>query len=222
LVRLPKLSIYYEPPEISAASVQRSMLGVRDDSVLFWCCQHTAKFLPEQDAVFARIASRVPGAQFVFIGEGGAERHLERIERAFVAHGVSFEGRCVLVPPLSAAEFDGAVPLMRCHLDCIGWAGCNSTLETLRHNVPVVTVGGRTMRSRHSIAILRQMGVTETIAGDADEFVDIAVRIATDDAWWRQLSAKIASTKELVYRDLECIRALEHFFVRALDKASGS
>ena len=34
------------------------------------------------------------------------------------------------------------------------------------------------MRGRHSYAILRMLGVTETIAASASQYVDIAVRLA--------------------------------------------
>jgi protein O-GlcNAc transferase len=96
-------------------------------------------------------------------------------------------------------------------LDSIGWSGCNTTLESLSHNLPIVTIQGSLMRGRHSAAILRMMGITETIANNVDEFVTIAARLANHLDERNALSRKIASNKHLLYRDRECIEALEDF-----------
>jgi predicted O-linked N-acetylglucosamine transferase (SPINDLY family) len=101
-------------------------------------------------------------------------------------------------------------------LDTIGWSGCNTTLETLMVDVPVVTLPGSRTRTRHAFAFLTMMGVTETIAESSDDFVEIAVRLGSDSVWRRAVSDKIASTKGRCYRDRECIAALEEFFERCV------
>ena len=67
------------------------------------------------------------------------------------------------------------------------------------------------MRGRHSAAILRRMGITETIANNIDEFVKTAARLANHPDERNTLSRKIASNKHCLYRDRECIEALEEF-----------
>ena len=67
LIRLPNLSIYYEPLEETPAAMSRSELGLRDDAAVFWCGQSLFKYLPQYDRVFAEIAARVGDCQFVFI-----------------------------------------------------------------------------------------------------------------------------------------------------------
>ena len=67
------------------------------------------------------------------------------------------------------------------------------------------------MRGRHSAAILRRMGVTETITNNVDEFVTTAARLANYPDERNVLSRKIASNKHHLYRDRECIEALEEF-----------
>src|SRR5262249_7521549 len=67
LVRLPNLSIFYEPPQAPPAGVGRGELGLRADAVAYWCCQSLPKYLPQFDEVFARIAAAVGNCQFAFI-----------------------------------------------------------------------------------------------------------------------------------------------------------
>jgi predicted O-linked N-acetylglucosamine transferase (SPINDLY family) len=99
-------------------------------------------------------------------------------------------------------------------LDSIGWSGFNSTMESLTHDLPIVTMAGPMMRGRHSLAILRMMGVTATIAGSIDEYVTIATRLAQDIPWRKEITSQIAANKYRLYRDSTCISSLAEFLDR--------
>jgi predicted O-linked N-acetylglucosamine transferase (SPINDLY family) len=65
------------------------------------------------------------------------------------------------------------------------------------------------MRGRHSYAILRMLGITETIAASPGEYVDIAVRLARDPAWRTAIRDKIAANRSSILADPAPVRALE-------------
>jgi predicted O-linked N-acetylglucosamine transferase (SPINDLY family) len=67
------------------------------------------------------------------------------------------------------------------------------------------------MRGRHSAAILRMMGITETITETIEDYIATAVRVANDPNERRALSRKIANNKHRLYRDRQCIAELEKF-----------
>ena len=71
LVRLPNLSVYYEPVAGAMEPVTREELGLRAGATVFWSAQSLYKYLPQYDAVFARIARAVPDSQFVFLRHFG-------------------------------------------------------------------------------------------------------------------------------------------------------
>jgi predicted O-linked N-acetylglucosamine transferase (SPINDLY family) len=219
LIRLPNLSIYYEPSDVRAHGVDRTQLGLRADAVAFWCCQSLPKYLPQFDRVFARIAAEVPGCQFTFIefagGRGVTEMFRGRLDRAFRTVGLNAADHCAFLPRLAPDHFVAAIGLCDVVLDSIGWSGCNSILESLVHNVPIVTLSGDTMRARHTAAILERMGIRETTARTVDDYIAIAVSLGRDTTKRAEFSARIANKKQLVYRDRDCIAALEAF----LDKA---
>ena len=219
LIRLPNLSIYYEPSDVPAHGVHRAQLGLRAEAVAFWCCQSLPKYLPQFDEVFARIATEVPGSQFTFIefagGRGVTEIFRGRLDRAFQAVGLKAADHCVFLPRLAPDHFAAAIGQCDVVLDSIGWSGCNSILESLVHNVPIVTLPGDTMRARHTAAILEMMGIRETTARTVDDYVSIAVSLGRDAEKRAEFSARIANKKQIVYRDRDCIAALEAF----LDKA---
>jgi predicted O-linked N-acetylglucosamine transferase (SPINDLY family) len=71
------------------------------------------------------------------------------------------------------------------------------------------------------MAILRMMGVTETIAETIDDYVSIAVRLARDVPWRTAVKAKISANKHRVYRDRTCVSALEEFLDSVARHAGG-
>jgi predicted O-linked N-acetylglucosamine transferase (SPINDLY family) len=219
LVRLPNLSVYYEPLAIPPRRAKRAELGLRPDSIVYWCGQSLYKYLPQFDQVFARIARDVGACQFVFIRFDGADHLTEafrrRLNEAFAAVGLRAEDHCVLLPRMGWEAFGAATGAADVFLDSFSWSGFNSTMESLPHALPIVTMPGSLMRGRHSAAILEMMGITETIATSIDDYVAIAVRLARDASWLAEIKAKMTANSHRVYRDTACIAALEEFLDRA-------
>lgn len=215
LVRLPNLSIYYEPHNLAATSLTREELGLRTSATIYWSGQSISKYLPQFDYVFPRIAKEVGDCQFVFIqyqsGTYVDELFRRRLERAFAAFGLKAWNYCVFLPRLDPGKFVAAIGLCDIVLDSIEWSGCNSTLEGLQHNLPIVTMAGTLMRGRHTMAILKMMEITETTAMSVDDYISMAVRLALDPPWRTAVKNRISEGKHRIYCDRACIEALEEF-----------
>ena len=220
LVRLPNLSIYYEPPQVRPIAMKREQLGFRATATAYWCAQSLFKYLPHFDEIYPRIAREVGDCQFAFIQHQGAREvtdlFLKRLEAAFSAYGLRASDYCVTLPRLDAQQFISAIGCCDVILDSIGWSGGNTTLESLCHNLPIVTLPGGLMRSRHTAAILTMMGVTETIVPSIDHYVATAVKLAHNPVWRAAIQQRMATQKECVYRDIIAIRALEDFLENAI------
>ena len=72
------------------------------------------------------------------------------------------------------------------------------------------------MRGRHSAAILKMMGITETIAETVEDYVFIAARLANNPAERQALRERMKAGEQKVYRDRACILALDDFLERAV------
>jgi predicted O-linked N-acetylglucosamine transferase (SPINDLY family) len=218
LIRLPNLSIYYEPIETKPVCLDREQLSLRPTAIVYWCGQNLCKYLPQYDEVFPRIAKQVGNCQFVFIefsrGRYVTDLFRQRIGQAFHKFGLRAEDYCVFLPTLDVDRFVAAIGQCDIVLDSIGWSGCNSLLESLAHCLPVVTMRGSLMRSRHGAAILGMMGVTETITESLESYIAIAAQLARDEAWRTKLSRKMSVKKHRLYRERACISALEDFLNR--------
>jgi protein O-GlcNAc transferase len=215
LIRLPNLSIYYTPLDIPEISVSRNDFGIREKSIAYLCCQNLCKYLPQYDEIYPRIAKKVKNCQFVFItfkrSESITEAFRSRVKHTFQQFNMNADDYLVFLPVLDAAHYLALNRLADVYLDSIGWSGCNSTLEAISCNLPIVTLPGNLMRGRHSAAILTMMGLTETIASSLDEYIELAVRLGVDPEWRKQISNTIDANKHRAYRDTTCIHALEDF-----------
>lgn len=215
LIRLPNLGFSYAKPEIPQPTKTRSDFQLRDDAVVYLSCQSLFKYLPQYDFVLAEIARRVPQAQFVFISRLGThltQQFQQRLQRAFAAVDLDSEDYCVALPNQGHETYLDLNLVSDIFLDTFSWSGGNTTLEAIACNLPVVTCPGEFMRGRHSYAILKMLGVTDTIAKDEAEYIEIAVRLGLDQAWRRKISQRIASRHDRLYDDRVCVEALEAFY----------
>ena len=220
LVRLPNLSIAYEPMPVEPAPITRAELGVPEDATLYWCCQSLYKYLPRHDDVFPRIARANPAARFLFIAYPGdpavTQVFRDRLDAAFAAEGLDAASYCRFLPHMDPARFAGVTAAADLFLDSIGWSGCNSTLEALGQGLPVVTLAGELMRGRHSAAILTMLGMPELIAADDAAYVALAAALGRDPARRAALRERILADRQRLYRDPACIDGLARYLEEAV------
>ena len=217
VIRLPRLSFYYEPPVRKKLGLTRQALGLRDTSCVFWCCQTNYKYLPQFDWVFPAIAQEVPNAEFLFIqiqpnSEASAILRA-RLTKAFADKNLDASSFVRYTQGLNADEFASVASLCDVALDSFEWSGCNSALETLAQGVPIITCPGTFMRSRHTSAILTMIGCEELIATTPEEFVKYAISLAQEPERVAALKSKISTNISKAYQDLDCIKGLEHTLI---------
>lgn len=222
LVRLPGLSI--RPTRPTAASGRdRASFGLDEDDIVFLVPQSLFKLLPDADALYAQILQRVHRARLVFLHNASdvvTGRFQQRLLTVLRAHAVDRpEHRLVFVPQLSWEDYLALNAVADVFLDGISWSGGMTSLEALAEGLVPVTLPGDTMRARHTAAILRKVGLDETIASDRADYVELAVRLGTDAAWRRELSARARTGLEALYRDDRPIRALADVLETAVHDA---
>jgi predicted O-linked N-acetylglucosamine transferase (SPINDLY family) len=219
LVRLAGFSttIPAEPPLAPIPS--RATLGLPDEAIVFWCGQSLYKYLPAGDAVFAEIAARAPECRFVFVEFPGSppltQRFRRRLAAAFAGLGLDAERFCVILPRLDPDAFRAAVGAADIVLDSPGWSGCNSLLDALDHGLPIVTLPGRTMRSRHGAAILHGLGLDQLICASPEAYIATAVALAKERAA-REAASRAAQNGRARLSSPSAIAELEAHIIAAV------
>lgn len=219
LVRLPGLSTAASLEPLALPVPTRASLGLPPEATVYWCGQSLYKYLPQYDDVFAEIAARTPDCRFVFIEFPGSppltRRFQARLAKSFAARGLDAERTCVVLPRMTPAASVAAMGCADVVLDSIGWSGCNSLLDALVHALPIVTLPGETMRSRHGAAILRAIGLDALIASTAAGYIDAAVALGTDPAA-RAAVSRAARVGRARLNDTAALAALEQHIAVAV------
>lgn len=230
LINLPNLAFHYTLLDPSPRKRTKQEIGLKADDIMFWCCQSLFKYLPQHDDVFPQIAKTLLKeqikAQFVFIQASQSEYitdvFRQRLNKAFKALDLDYTNHCTFLPRMDSSTFAGTIAIADIFLDSIGWAGDNTTMESTAYNLPIVTWPGELMRGRHSTAMLKMMGIEETIAASKAEYIALAVRLGKDPNYRQHISNRIANNKRKLYKDLQPVRALETFFLDIVGKAQSN
>jgi predicted O-linked N-acetylglucosamine transferase (SPINDLY family) len=209
LILLPNIGVAYPEPYIPPVIKTRSNYGLSDNDIIYLCCQAPFKYLPQYDFILAEIASRVSQAKFVFL-RGTVLK--PRLERAFAAVGLNSEDYCVHLNIPARLDYVMINLLSDVYLDTFTWSGGNTSLEAIACNLPIVTCPGEFMRGRHTDSFLKLLGVTDTIAKNEAEYIDIAVKLGIDKNWRNSISEMMSQNHHYLFDDQACIVGLEAFY----------
>jgi predicted O-linked N-acetylglucosamine transferase (SPINDLY family) len=212
------INISAKPP-IPEHRKTRQDFQLREDALIYLSCQSLFKYLPCHDAIFPEIAKRVTQAQFVFLSHRSI--HITRIfqkrlQRAFTNFDLNWQDYCVILPRQNQTDYWHLNLVADIFLDNLSWSGDNTTLEAIACRLPIVTLPGEFMRNRHTYGILQMLGVTDTIANNEAEYINIAVRVGLDSQWREEIVRKIEANHYRLYDDKSCLTALEDFYQRVV------
>lgn len=210
LILLPNIGVAYpKPNDIPALTKTRADFNLPEEAVIYFCCQAPFKYLPQYDYILAEIARRVPKARFLFL-RGSILKN--RLARAFAAVGLNSEEYCIHMTIPKRSDYLMLNLLSDVFLDTFTWSGGNTTLEAIACNLPVVTCPGEFMRARHAYSFLKMLGVTDTIANNEAEYIEIAVKLALNPEWRRDISERMSQRHDYLFDDKTCVSALEAFY----------
>jgi len=178
VLRMPDGYVCYDPP--AYAPPVAPLPALRSGEATFGCFNNPAKITPRVVETWARILRRRPGSRLVLKFNGWNDSGMvRRFTELFAAHEIDL-GRLELLGPSPHAKLLAEYNRIDLALDPFPYSGGLTTCEALWMGVPVVTCPGETFASRHSFSHLSNVGLTETIARDLDDYVQRAVCLAGD------------------------------------------
>jgi predicted O-linked N-acetylglucosamine transferase (SPINDLY family) len=146
----------------------------------FGCFNNLSKIHDGVVALWARILHAVPDARLLLKNKQFADTDAAHYLAArFASHGVAAE-RLLFEGPSTRAEYFAAHDRIDIALDPFPYTGGTTTAEALWMGVPVLTLAGERFLARQSEGLLKNAGLTDWIARDADDYVAKAVQAARD------------------------------------------
>jgi predicted O-linked N-acetylglucosamine transferase (SPINDLY family) len=205
-----------EFPMVSSHPFTRDSLGVQADTVLIGAFVNPLKLSRRCLAVWRDVLAAIPGAKLAFSPVATAWR--DSYLRLTGAAGID-ASRIVFMPQgRDEAEGQARYSIVDFVLDPFPFGGVNGVLEPLAAGVPVVALVGRRHGERSAYSILTNLGVSQTLATTAGDYVAIARRLAFDRGFAAEVRAALVAgiaSSPLTDR-LAHTRALERAYVAAL------
>ena len=211
---LPTLA-YYHRPEVPDQARSRARFGLSASEHLYLCPQTLFKIHPQFDELLAGILRRDPQGRVVLI-RGHCEQWRVKLSERFKRVAADIAHRISFIPELPLPEFMQLLCAADIILDTIHFNGMNSSLEALAVGTPVVTLPKTLQRGRHTQAMYRTMEISDCVAADESDYVEIAVRVATDPGHRQQLQRSILERNGILYRNSAVTREFERFFTTAV------
>jgi len=233
LIRLPNFGVYIEPLNPTMVEPDLSALGLPDDDPLLLCPGAPFKYSPIDDQVWVEIARRLKkglfrrrsGGRLVFFRSHvrALDAMLEtRLRSAFAAAQVEFDAHVSYIEHLDRPRFFGLLRRSALMLDTLGFSGFNLGVQAIECGLPLLAYEGEFMRGRLASAIMRRLGLPELVATTKEDFVTKAVDLASNPGKRAELRGAILAQREILFRDLAPIRALESELTQAVERGSGS
>lgn len=181
LVRLPECFLCYTPSPEAGPLTKTPALS--NGFITFGSFNNLAKITPKVLQVWARILCAVPNSRLVvkckpFCCDNIRQRFLSTLEQ------LGLESLRVDLLPLILFNHDHmqAYALMDISLDTFPYAGTTTTCESLYMGVPCVTMGGSVHANNVGVSLLNTVGLGHLVARSEDEYVDLALQLASDVA----------------------------------------
>ena len=177
LLRLPHTHFCYHPLN-EFPVIAGKMAWERNGYITFGCFNNFSKVTDEMLMAWGRILQACAGSRLLlkhklFDSAEGREWTVQRMKRlGLPVERIELRGFS-LVYLQEYYDIDIA-------LDTFPYTGGLTTMEALYMGVPVVSRYGSRHGTRFGLSFLSNIGLPELAAGDADEYVNIAARLADD------------------------------------------
>ena len=155
----------------ATVSFPRSILGIRDDAMLFFSGANYFKIIPELPLTWARILAAVPGSMLLLMPfNSNWSRHyqtlpfLERFKRQLRDWKVDPDRLRVVNPVPTRADVYRVLAAADVYLDAYPFAGACSMLDPIIAGVPSIVRSGPVGRSNHGAALMRWSDSTNSCA----------------------------------------------------------
>lgn len=194
--RLPHTYIGTDGFECATITLHRCDLGIPNDAIIYFCSQKSCKRHPDNVKAQLQIIQQVPNSYLLIKGLAD-----EKYIQTFFYELAELEGvakeRLIFLPYAdSEADHRANMAIADVVLDTYPYNGATTTMETLWMGIPMVTQVGEQFAARNSYTMMMNVGVTEGIAHNVEEYIEWGVRFGTDEFLRRDVAWKLRQSRQ--------------------------
>lgn len=194
----------------------RGEFGLPHGPNLYLCFQNPLKLHPDVDRLFDAILRSDPKGRIVLLGD--RQGHAVRLLQGRFARRIpDTADRIVFLPRQPHENYFRLLNLADVILDPPHYSAGSSAYDLFSYNLPVVTLAGGLIVGRVTAGFYKKIGFEELIASSPEQYVELAVRVATNRDYRAFVCERIARSSDAVFNDIDVIREHERFFADVLD-----
>jgi predicted O-linked N-acetylglucosamine transferase (SPINDLY family) len=174
-IRLPDTFFCYSP--IVEAPPVSDLPAAKAGYITFGCLNNFCKINPGLIQLWGRVLRAVPNSRMLLLSPRG--RHRQWVYDNFATAGIAPD-RVEMVHGRPRPDYLALYSQIDISLDPLPYNGHTTSLDSLWMGVPLVTLPGNTVVGRAGLSQLTNLGLTELIASDPDDYVELARQLAGD------------------------------------------
>ncbi len=205
--------------------LNRASLGIRDDEIMLLCCGAAPKIVPSVCDSFARTLKALPNAKLVLATlhpDFGGERLWPIMETrmglALKRHDVGRD-RVVMLNRMEPQDMPQLLHLSDLYLSQWPLGGATWITMCLDSGTPIIVKDCDLMHGLGNQSLLHGSGFDELVAADADDFVRMAIELATDKQKQQAVRAKLKTANgRMQHNDLATFsRKFQDLYLKLVD-----
>lgn len=212
LLKIPNLGAYYSPISVDYPEEMNLKYINNNNSKRLLCLGAPNKYMPAYDFIFIEIIKKYSNVKFVFMQDANG-RHsalLARLKILFSLNNLNISNHIDLCShDMNRHDFSAVMKNSDLMLDSIGFSGFNTAMQSLECGLPIVTKNSIYMRGRNASAILKTIHLEELIVESNSEFIELIIKLISNDDYMLMIKNKIIKNKNKLYNDLDSIRNFE-------------
>ncbi len=215
LILMPELYTHQPFPIVPAASQSRAQLGLPAGN-LYLCPVQVQKLVPVMDPVFQAILAQDSEAQLVFIdfSQRGLEaQFLQRLQQGLSPEQMT---RVHLKARYNSHQFWQVLFQSDVVLESFPFGSWNTLVQALAAQSCVIALASECLRGRYALGIFQQMQMNETIANSPEQYVEIAIRYASDPALRTSYQRRLTQRRHLFFDRTDVLRPFLEFLHETL------
>ncbi len=218
LLKLPNLGTHYVSVLNTKSENGVTPLQISLDLPILICPGTPYKYQPETDWIFSEIAKNMGTCRFIFFNleDPLADILRNRLEIQFSKVGLDSKDFISFMPWLSPYDFHCLMKSSAVMLDSLHFSGFNTVMQALECDLPVITYEGNFLRGRLGSGILKRIGLTEMIAKNENEYVQLTCKLLKDKHFYKSVKDKVIKHKFILYGDTKPVEAFEKFMIDQL------
>ena len=204
--------------EIQKKKLERSELGIPKESFVYCCFNNNYKITPYIFDSWIKILRKVKNSVLWIsnsneISKQNLKKELKKndidTKRLIFAHYIS-----------DHEEHLKRISLADLFLDTFPYNAHTTASDAIRMEVPILTLAGKSFVSRVAMSLLKNLGLSEMITYNINDYIDLAIEIGSDNDKFNSIKNKLKKlkTSSNIFNSLKYTQNLENLYLELLKK----